>query len=152
MGRVYFGGLPTEVDVRALWERFGVPVEGQAIPYADVEAVCKSKHGTHRHQTVTTAWRRRLFREHNVLLVAGQGMYTACDPTRRVEFGATKLRTGARAFRRAHVVVSSTDLGRLSPEQRKQADHILMTTATAIQSARIAARKSQPVLPEAVGG
>jgi hypothetical protein len=53
MSKVYFAGLPTELDVRALWERYGVPPEGVAMPYDEVAAVIKTPVGGHRFKTRT---------------------------------------------------------------------------------------------------
>lgn len=148
MSKVFFGGLPTDVDVRILREHFGVPTEGALMPFDDVAALIKTPLGSARFRTVTTAWRKALEREHNLIIVVQQGRFVAAKPGERIDLGSRKLRMGARAFRRAHIVVETTDRARLTEAERKQADHVSMTTATAMQAARVAARKPQPQLPQ----
>lgn len=147
---VFFAGLPTDIDIRALTEAFGVPEEGDSISYDEIANTIKVPVGSNRYHTVVGQWRKRLQREHNIYMKAGDGRYEVLDPAGRVDLGASKLRTGARMFRKAHVVVESTDRKRLTPQQRARADHIQMTTATAIQSARLASKKPTAELPQAV--
>lgn len=149
-GFVRFGGIPTDVDVRALHDTFGVPTEGQRIPYEDIAGVIGVEPRSNRWMTVVTAWRKRLIREHNVYLLARDGALIGMAPEQRVDLGSGKLRTGVRMFRRAHDVVSGTDRTRLSSEQKAQADHVQMVSASVIQSARLSARKVTPKLPEGV--
>lgn len=150
MSSVFFGGLPTDIDVRTLREHFGVPAEGALMSFETVAALIKTPLGSPRFRTVTTAWRKALEREHNIIIVVRQAQFVAAKPGDRIDLGSRKLRTGARAFRRAHIVVEGTDRTRLTEAERKQADHVSMTTATAMQAARLAARKPQPQLPQAV--
>jgi hypothetical protein len=48
-------------------------------------------------------------------------------------------------------VVTSTDWARLSVKERQQAEHIQRVAATVMQSARLQARTTKPVLPAAIG-
>lgn len=147
----FFGGIPTEMDVRTLIEQFGVPKAGTSITYDEVASAINQKIKSHRYGTVTNAWRRKLFREHNVIFRAREGKFTVMDPGQRVFHGGERLRRGAREFRKANVIVTSTDRAKLTDEEKAQADHIQLTTATAIQACRIQARLKTPVqLPEAV--
>lgn len=149
MSKQFFAGLPTEIDVRALVERFGVPEVGAVIGYPEVEAVIKCKHGSYRWGTVTHAWRKQLYKLHNVVFRARDGEFTALNAEERVDLGGDRVQRGFREFRKAHVLVSATDVSQLSDEMRAKADHIKSTTATAIQSARAVSRKkaSVPELP-----
>lgn len=146
-----FGGLPTDVDVRMLFEAFTVPEVGTVIPYASIADILKTPARSNRFRTVVEAWRRRLAREHNVYLRASDGAYTAMTAPERVDFGGSKLRSSLRAMRRAHTVVGGTDRSQLTDVQRAAADHVLLTSATVIQAARLQARAKKPLaLPEGV--
>lgn len=145
-----FGGMPTDVDVRALFEAFGVPAIGAAFHYAQVAEAINVPLASYRFRTVTWAWRMRLIREHNVYVRAGAGQFQAMDASERVDYGSAKLRTGVRAMRKAHTVVGSTDRASLTEEAKKQADHVLLMSATVIQSARVAAARRGPVLTDGV--
>lgn len=150
VGKVYFAGLPTDMDVRALLEQFGVPTEGQIIAYEQVAEVIRCRPRSGRFKSVTDRWRNRLKREHNIYLRAKDGQFTVLDPSARVDLGSSYLRRAGRTLRRGHVVVESTDRNRLTKEERAQADHILMTTASALQAARLQARRVNPELPPPV--
>jgi hypothetical protein len=150
MSKVYFAGLPTELDVRALWERYGVPPEGVAMPYDEVAAVIKTPVGGHRFKTVTGAWRRRLKRDHDIYLKAEGGAFTMRTPSDRVSLGALKVRTGARAFGAAVKVISMTDRHRLTAQEIAQADHLMLVGGTVRAYAVASARRVTPALPEGV--
>jgi hypothetical protein len=148
---LFASGVPTESDVHRLFDAFGVPAEGVRMTYLAVSEVIHVDPSVSRFRTVTSAWRNRLVREHNIYLRAGEGAYVALAPGERVDLSATKLRMGVRSFRRAHAVATSTDWTRLSAEERQQAEHVQRVATTVIQSARLQARTTHPVLPLAVG-
>ena len=148
---LFASGIPTEADVHRLFAAFGVPAEGVKMTYTEVSEVIQVSPVMSRFRTVTSAWRNRLVREHNIYLRAGDGVYVALAPGERVDLSATKLRMGVRSFRRAHAVATSTDWTRLSAEERQQAEHVQRVATTVIQSARLQARTTHPVLPLAVG-
>ena len=149
--KLFASGVPTDTDVHRLFAAFGVPAEGVQMPYGAVSEVIHVDPSVSRFRTVTSAWRNRLVREHNIYLRAGEGGYVALAPGERVDLSATKLRMGVRSFRRAHAVATSTDWTRLSAEERQQAEHVQRVATTVIQSARLQARTTHPVLPLAVG-
>lgn len=151
MAKMYFAGLPTEIDLDKLREAYGVPKEGDVISYDEISKLIGVGVRSHRFVTVTTAWRRNLVREHNVYMKAHDGKFEVMNPSARVNLGSQKLRTGARCFRKANIIVTSTDTGRLTAEQKEQARHIQMITSAAIQSARLKDRSERPELPSAVG-
>lgn len=74
-GKMFFGGIPTEPDVKRLLAAFPEIVPDALIPYESVEKVLGTTRPTGRFRTITTAWRKRLEREQNFILVAvaGQG-------------------------------------------------------------------------------
>ena len=148
---LFASGIPTEADVHRLFAAFGVPAEGVKMTYPEVSEVIQVSPVMSRFRTVTSAWRNRLVREHNIYLRAGEGAYVALAPGERVDLSATKLRMGVRSFRRAHAVATSTDWTRLSAEERQQPEHVQRVATTVIQSARLQARTTHPVLPLAVG-
>lgn len=150
MAKVYFAGLPTDIDVRAIIEKWGVPSEGVPISYEEIAALIKVPVASCRFKTVTGAWRRRLRREHDIYLLARHGAFTVRDPVQRVEFGSLKIRTGARAFRTAVKVVVTTDRKRLSNQHLAEADHVLLVGGLVQAHGVLAAKRVQPALPEGV--
>lgn len=144
---MYFGGLPTEPDVLALLKKFGVPAEDAPIAYDDVAIVLHVDVKSTRFRSVTTAWRKRLDAEHDCLMRAFDGAFTRLNPSGRVTAGSGKFRTAKRGLVRAHGYVAGADRTRLDPVERTEADHLQMTSATMIQSARMVSRRKTPALP-----
>lgn len=149
MSKTFKNGLPTDIDIRALFDAFGVPAEDVAIPYAEVTAVIKTPERSARWTTVTNRWRRRLIKEHNVYMSAREGAFRVMNPATRVDHGAQQYRSGTRKMRKCYVVIGTTDHARLTPEQKAVATHLQHNAATAYQAARISAKRALPELPQA---
>lgn len=68
--KLYFGGIPTEPDVRKLMESY--PVDGMKpgdlIGYEEIGTVIMEKVRSSRWKSVTTAWRKKLEDESKILL------------------------------------------------------------------------------------
>lgn len=128
--KVLFNGLPTKIDVDKIIDRYGVPAEGQLIPYQDIADLISVRVDTGRFRTVTTAWRKRLFREYNVLVnvKTGEGFYRAND-TDRVETASHKVTSGKKSIMKGSVIASTTDKTRLDDETRKVCDHLSVLPA-----------------------
>ena len=148
MSKHFQNGLPTDIDIRALFEAFSVPAEGAVIPYDNVTATIKTPETSSRWRTVTARWRKRLIKEHNVYLLARDRAFRVMDPATRVDYGATQYRSGTRRLRKCHNVIVTTDQGRLTAEQRVVATHLQHTSATAYQALRISAKRPQLELPK----
>jgi len=104
MTKVYFGGVPTDGDVRNLMDHFGQPKPGDEIPHEEVEAVLHSTREASRYRTVTTAWRKKMLREHNVDLSALPGVGFRClTDAERVAAGVSGVQSGLR--KQLHSVV-----------------------------------------------
>ena len=146
MAKIFGGGLPTEIEVHRLMETYQVPSEGLEIPYDEVSALIACAVRTCRFRTVTSAWRSRLAREHNVYLSARDQRFTVLAPGQRIDLGSAKLRSGLRSARRAHVIVSSTDRARLTSAEQAQSDHVQHVSASIVMQARVEARKKASLL------
>lgn len=144
--RIFAGGVPTEPDVRALIERYGVPAEGTMIPYVEIEKLIRCGRRSFRFKTVTDRWRKQLKRDHNVATgcdCRGEGIKVLC-PDERVSAGKAKTRTAVRAIRRSVDLVETTDKARLSPEMRAEADHLVQCSGALLLAARMEAKRYQP--------
>lgn len=149
MSNTFKNGLPTDIDIRALFDAYGVPKEGDAITYDDVSRLIKTPTRSPRWVTVTNRWRKRLIKEHNTYLSARDGEFRVMDPATRVEHGAQHYRSAARHHRKCYTVIGTTDQARLSPEQKALATHLQHNAATAYQTARISSKRALPELPQA---
>jgi hypothetical protein len=145
---IFGGGIPTEPDVRKLMDAFGVPIEGALFSHESISRIIECHPKSHRYRSVTTAWRKKLEHEHNVVLIAERGYgLKAATPDDRVEHGHGKLRSGQRITRRAYRVIGTTDLSRATPANRKQAERDLSVAKAIMTAARIESRKFRPELP-----
>lgn len=150
--RVFFGGTPTEPDVRALREHFGVPEEGRIMTYEEVERVVGSPRESCRFKTVTDAWRRLIYQEHNriVGVARGEGFYVL-TPSERVDHGRAKIVQGGRKIRIGLDRLVTTDRERLTAEEVKALDHNVFIAGQVQQAVVAAMRRSKgPSLPSSV--
>ena len=131
MNKQYFGGLPTNLDVRKLRKAFDPLHVGTEITYEMVEDVLGIPQHTARWKTVTAAWRKQLLNDEGLDLGIGQaGVSFKClNDTERVNNSIGGLKQGARKVMRSvkRAVFVKTD----DPElQRKQA--LLQRTGAAM--------------------
>lgn len=136
------GGIPTEPEVNELIEQIGIPAVGDKITYKRITEIIGVERNTGRWASVITAWRKRLDRQHNILLqaVANEG-YEVLSNSGRVNYGGKLYNEGLRRVERAVKVVTRTDRAGLNDEEKKTADHIQRTGATVRLSALTAARQ-----------
>jgi hypothetical protein len=144
--RIFLGGIPTESDVRALIDLYGIPAEGTLIPYADVEELLRCDYRSHRFSTVTGRWRRQLKKDHNVATGTEGKAFKVLSPDERVTRGKDRTRIALRGIRRSVELVETTDKERLSPEMRAEADHLTRCAGALLLAARVEAGKVKPQL------
>jgi hypothetical protein len=136
MSIVSFGGIPTKIDVDRIAAHCGVPNEGATIILQDVANAVGMDVGSNRFRTVMNAWRKQLFREHNLLTVGdGQGGVRVADPAERIKWSASRIASGRRCIGRAVAVASTTDKARLSKDERKAQDSIIALNTTRLRLA-----------------
>lgn len=74
MGKAYFGGMPTDLDVRKLIEAFPALIEGARITHEEIEAVISVGRHSNRYRAITIAWRSKLLRDSNLEIGAVSGV------------------------------------------------------------------------------
>ena len=123
--RIGGGGIPTDIDVRRLFDKFGVPKVGDVITYTEIEAVIGVSHKTSRFWTVTVSWRNRLWRQSNrVSSAIPNEAFEFLDSHKRVTYSEKKAKEGMRKVVRASQVAVATDRDGLSSDEIKTLDHI----------------------------
>lgn len=142
MAKLFFAGIPTENEVNQLMDTFGVPTMGTVITYSQIEGVVGVEQGTSRFRTIASAWRRRLYREFNLILkaVTGEG-FKVLDNSGRVDFSTSVYKHGIRRVVRASDIAAKTDRSSLSPEEKRVCDHIQNNGASIRLAAATAARE-----------
>jgi len=143
----FFGGVPTEPDVKLLREAF--PAEtllpGVVIAYSDVENVIGIKRTKHRFKTVTTSWRKSVETEHNIILgaVLNTG-FKALNDSEKVGLGRSKLKGAARKVLRSRVVFSRTKTSNLTDDEITVRDFLDLKAGKAISLMQIKTRAQLP--------
>ena len=145
---IFLGGLPTGPDIAKLVDRFGIPVTGDRIEWKAIEMVLGLKRTEHRFKTVVGQWRRKMYRDHNVVLSPGtdmRGIGLEClDPKKRIDLAAAGFKQGARKIQRASDLAIRTDRSALPAELIQVADRISSVNA---QFRLIAATKAKELPP-----
>ena len=123
--KLFFGGIPTKAEVDALMVVAKSYGEGETIPYAMIETAIGCGRKTSRGATIVSSFKRRMFRECNVLLVADNGKgYRLADPKERISSSSSLVAAGRRRIVKAATVAASTDAHRLDDEGKKLREHL----------------------------
>lgn len=122
----YFGGIPTEPDVKKIRETY--PEEdleiGEIVKYEEIEKLINVNRKSHRFKGVTNHWRKAVFDEKNILIAAERGIgFKKLSEGEKVGQTSLHLRKAGRAVNRSYVIIGKIDTRQLSEEQRRQLDH-----------------------------
>lgn len=124
-------GIPTAPDVQKLVEEFGIPDHGRLISYKSIEEVIGVKQSEHRWRSIVLAWRKQLYREHNVILRPDPGTgFVAATASERVHISGSGYKSGLRKISRVADIALRTDDAPLTPEEKRARDHIVKAGAT----------------------
>lgn len=144
-------GIPTAPDVKRLVEKFGVPKYGDLISYDETAEVIGFEYRTPRWRTVTTAWRKQLYREHNVLIRAEAAKgFVAADPSERVHIAGSGYKGALRKVVRSGDIALRTDKTKLVSDEIRACDHIINAAAALKLAAAVAAKSMR--LPDEKNG
>lgn len=145
--KVFEGGVPTEPDVMALMKAFPVPslTPGRLIGYDEAAAIFREHRESSRFKTVTNAWRKRLERNHGIVLEAeaNQG-FRVLDDSGKLRSSIAKVRQGVRATKRGYIRSAHVDRSKLEPGELKQLDHLQMKAGAALAAVQLKSAKSIP--------
>lgn len=123
--------IPYAPDLRKLDEAFPKLKPGDLIGWEQLAAAAGWGKETPRFKAVQAAWRKRVFRERNVVLiaVAGKGVQVA-DGSERITHAADAQKSGFRKIARAARVAITTDTAGLPDHLKRTHEHILHTAAS----------------------
>lgn len=87
MSKLFSGGVPTDIDVRALRQKHPEIQPGETVSYKTIAETIRAEVGSSRFRSVTAAWRKQLYRTENIVLeaVAGTGFRRVTEPERSVK-------------------------------------------------------------------
>jgi len=147
----YFGGIPTEPDVKKLVEHF--PIEsltpGTVIPYKEVAEVIGVDASTSRFKTVTTSWRKRIESEYNCVIKPpkmANETFIVLYENEKPDYAIDEMRSAVKKARRSIVISSITNVSELSDEQKEKYDFVVARSGAMIATANI--RGGRKILPK----
>lgn len=146
---LYFKGLPTDMDIRKLREKYPITelTRGKVITYAEIEKLLELEWNSNRFKTVTNRWRRLIEKESGLYLdpnIPGVSFKVLTHQEQVVKM-RKKQKTGNRCYRNVVKIGKNTSPDELSEEDKKELRFNMMKAAkmTAISQLR-----SPALLPE----
>lgn len=151
MSRLFFGGIPTEVDVKKLETAYGTPTPGAVLKHEEIERVIGHAWKTARYTSVLNQWRNRLYRSANIVSVVDAGIGVRfLHEHERVGLCRGRLKQSAKHMRRTAVVANSTDVTKIAdPMIRAEAGRIVEVTNRLFMYAASEVKALQPPKPPA---
>ncbi len=149
--KVYFGGIPTEPDVRRIRERFPDDqlVVGQVIPYSEVATIIQAPYRSARFVCVTQRWRILVEKDRGLVIgVEKSEGFKVLDDHQKLDLSGDKLRTAVKQARRSFTLVGMVDRRNLSDEERSRMEHYNNRSAAMISVAQ--RRSAGTTLPSLV--
>jgi len=146
--KLYFGGLPTDIELNKLKDAYPVNVltVGHFIPYGEIEMLLGIAWRESRFKTVTNRWRRVVESETNIFLNPdpGEGFRVLSD-AEKLALSGKKIGTAGKCARRAFVINSRIDRKQLTDEEKAVSDHFTGVSAKIHAASQI---KNQIELPK----
>lgn len=145
--RMFFGGVPTELDIKTLRNRYpdnGMNA-GDFIGYEELEGLLGLTRDTYRFKTVVSRWRKIVEAASGRILgaVPGEGLKVLKEGE-KVDLSRAKLRSSSRLARRSLVVLARTDRKALTAQELAFYDHQQETGAKILAAAQIKRKIEMP--------
>ena len=142
----FVDGIPTAPDVARLMEEYKLPAVGTVITHLSIEEILRQSRKTCRYKSVTHIWRKKLYRDHNIILGPVKGVgFKSLDPEERVVLVGSKHKKGIRQLKGAHAIANCTDTSKLSPEALRSLNHYRLTSAALILADATAVKQLPPI-------
>lgn len=145
-GKLFFGGVPTDADVKALREAYpdGSLTDGREISHEEIERLIEVRRNTSRYRAVTNRWRKLVENDTGrIVIVAlrGVGFRVAPNGT-KVSLSEDQLRQAGRKARRASILTARVDVSGLSEEERSRLLHVQRLSASILASAQLKSKEN----------
>ena len=127
---VFEAGIPIEPDVKKLKYAFPELKPGDVIPYAKISSLIGVQRTDNRWRTVVSSWRRFLFTDLHIQLVAqNSSEFVVADDSRKIAVSTGMVASANRKYRKAGILAQVTDSANLTDDERKAKDHIIRISA-----------------------
>lgn len=140
MSKLFFGGVPTGPEVDRLMNAISLEA-GARVSYEQVEKITGVRATEHRFRTVTSAWRKRVFREKALEIKAEGGFFVILTADEALTNGITSFHKVGRALGRASVKVSVINETELSSERASTKRLLQKEIGAVADAARRAAKE-----------
>lgn len=139
-------GIPWSADILRIIEKYPNLTDDLTIPIKDVESCIQEPHTASRFQGVTSAWRRKMERENNVIikrtkLVDGTKVFLVLNNKGRVKIGNSGYKSGLKKVVVAGKRMQRTGQDGLSIDELRQRDHVAKMAATIACTASVEAKR-----------
>lgn len=147
--KVFRRGLPTDVDVKKLRDRFpdASLKPGFLISYTTLEETLGVPRHVSRFGNILRRWRTLVEAESGIIIGcrASVGL-VVCDEPQKAQLSSDKYRIGMNSVKRGFVVASHVDVRQLSEDARKAFTHNTNVMANVIAIAQVKKTLELPVL------
>lgn len=134
MSKLFFGGVPTKMDVDKLMQHID-PEPGTSIPYDKIEELTGIGQTTNRFRTVTSRWRAQVFREKFVQVAAYGGAFHFLTADAALDAVRDRFMSVGRSMGRTKRRVSAIDPTDLSTEERRTTHRLVARETDALLEA-----------------
>ena len=135
--KIFHGGVPTDIDVRILMDKYGVPEIGKEITWVELNEVLHNPE-KNRFNAVVGSWRKKLLREYSIEMIAVRGVgLRAGTAAERIERRVKEIDINRRASNRVVKRIAFIPVATLTEKELKMYDCLGLTAlriATAVQS------------------
>lgn len=147
--KLYFGGIPTDLDVKKLQEHWpeNEMKPGDTYEYEEISGLLDVPVKSNRFRTITNRWRRVV--EHAVGIIIGPSdgkCLKVLTESEKLGLSRSKLRTSSKLGRRSMTILARTDRKALSDAERAAYDHQKETSAKVISAAQLRKSIDMPAL------
>lgn len=123
-GKLYFGGMSTDIELKALMDAYGEAETGTLIPHEDLESLVGSERNTNRFRTVVARWKRTMFAKCNLEVAARpREGYVVLTPSERVQKASDDTKRIQTGLRRVHYRFAAVPREQLSQQDARRADY-----------------------------
>jgi len=135
--KIYFGGVPTDGELKLLLEAFDDLKEEAVITHDQITEVIGVEWKTDRYRTVTDRWKKTIFREQNIDIAAIPSVgFRVLTPDERVKYGIKDAGSAHRKLTRARTRTGRADTKRLSEQMLLKQEHAMRLFDAQLEDSR----------------
>ena len=144
---VFFGGIPTDIDVKKITDTLGLPDPGTLVLYETLEEIIDVTRKESRFRSVVGSWRKQLLRDHNLITegIRDEGI-KILENKDRGDHCMRQVAKGSKAIKRGYDRAARTQRDGLTTEQLRVLDHVMNLSGSILNLGR-KLEKSRSVVP-----